>query len=381
MPCAAEPTDWTPVWHQLGVYPRMTLAEAREAAREALRALERGEHPRAIVEARRRAAAEAERETFKAVAERYIHHLQSSERPPRSSSFRMYRSRLNGHLYPELGERPIASITRKEVIAALDKVRENAGIASTRGTKSLLGAIMNWAANREIIAVNPAAGIKVQDIVGRAAAPRSRALKDAELAAVWRAIPAIGEAFAPIYKLLLLTGCRLAEIAGASWDEFEEDAGTLTIPAERSKNGLPMLVPLPPLAVDILKAVPRFTGKFIFSTNAGHKPVAAFSHAKGRLDAALAASGAQVDEFVVHDFRRTFRTGLAALGISRDVAEACLNHKKPGIIGTYDAHEYLPEKTDALRKWEARLLSIVEPPPDEPEQKDDSKVVPMRRSA
>ena len=68
-------------------------------------------------------------------------------------------------------------------------------------------------------------------------------------------------------------------------------------------------------------------------------------------------------DFVNHDIRRTVRTHLSALRIGEEVREAVLAHVRPGIKGVYDKHQYLDEKREALTLWNARLRSIVEPPP------------------
>jgi integrase len=63
----------------------------------------------------------------------------------------------------------------------------------------------------------------------------------------------------------------------------------------------------------------------------------------------------KVQAFTLHDLRRTVRTGLAKLGVRPDIAERCLNHAQPGIIATYDVHQYLDEKRAALESWAAHL--------------------------
>jgi integrase len=128
---------------------------------------------------------------------------------------------------------------------------------------------------------------------------------------------------------------------------------------------MPQLVSLPPRAVALLAAVPRQVGPFVFSTTGGRRPVSAFSDAKERLDRAIAKSGVEVVPFHVHDFRKFVRSGLSALGgVRNEVAEAIIGHKRKGIEGTYDLYEWREEKAQALRRWEVRLMSIVEPPPD-----------------
>jgi integrase len=66
----------------------------------------------------------------------------------------------------------------------------------------------------------------------------------------------------------------------------------------------------------------------------------------------------KVGAFTLHDLRRTVRTGLAKLGIRADIAERCLNHAQPGIIATYDTHDYLEEKRDALTQWADHLQAL-----------------------
>jgi len=366
--------DAQPTWHQLGVYPVMSLAEARASAREALAALAAGQHPRGLLEEKRRAREAAEREaaehTFAAIADSFARSQLPDMRP---ASRRLYDAYIRRELIPALGARPITEIRRRDVIALVEAIKERSGKAAATGALSVLRRCLNWALGRDIEGFdsNPAGNVSTKDVIGESKA-RSRSLTDAELRAVWTATAAVGEPFSTVYKLLLLTGLRLNEVAGARWDELDLDVGVLTIPEERAKNGQTQLVPLPPLAVKLLAAVPRFSGPFIFTTTAGRRPVSAFSHAKARMDEAIAASGDAVADFVVHDFRRVVRSGLSRLHVNTTVSELCLGHTRKGIEGVYDRHSYFDEKRKALRKWQDHLLTIVEPPPSE------ATVVPLR---
>jgi integrase len=367
------PTDRTPVWHQLGVYPRMTLAEARDAAREALNTLERGEHPKAIAEAQRQARAEAAANTFAAVAEEFI-----VKYLPTIKSGKKYESCFRRELIPAFGAKTITDLRRRDVITLLEGVAARSGKAAAMGALVVVRQMLNWALARDVIDFNPASAVKPKAVIGKVEA-RDRLLSDEELPVVWRAIDAVGEPFGTLHRVLLLVGARREEIAGAQWKEFDEDKATLLIPSERSKNGEAMLIPLPPLAVKLIAALPRFSGPFIFTTTAGQRPLGAHSAAKARLDAAIVAQGAELEPFVIHDFRRVVRSNLGRLGVPTVVAELCLGHKQPGILGVYDVHSYFDEKKSALRQWEARLLAVVSPEPT-PEPAGDN-VVPMRARA
>jgi integrase len=183
--------------------------------------------------------------------------------------------------------------------------------------------------------------------------------------------------------LLLLTGLRLGEVCGAHWSEFDLERREWTIPGARMKKtkrgAQPFMVPLTDAMLAILRPLPRFdSGDYLFSHAGGRLPLKPnhFSDVKERLDAMLLeelrqmatqagkdAKRVTLPGFVNHDIRRSVRTHLSALRIGEEVREAVLAHVRPGIKGVYDRHQYLEEKREALTLWNARLRSIVEPPP------------------
>jgi integrase len=130
-------------------------------------------------------------------------------------------------------------------------------------------------------------------------------------------------------------------------------------------------VPLSDDAIAVLKSLPRFDGgEYLFSVQFGKRPVAAFSAAKAQFDALMLKAlredepKAKLPDFVIHDIRRTVRTGLSAIpNISDLVRELVIAHTKPGLHKVYDQHAYLDEKRFALDAWASRLRSIVKPPP------------------
>src|SRR5262249_21083855 len=156
-----------------------------------------------------------------------------------------------------------------------------------------------------------------------------------------------------------------------------------TIPAARMKKTNAgaqddFLVPLTDAMLEVLKLVPRFKdGGFLFSHNYGKRPVNShqFAYVKKQLDKLMLEelqkmaneSGENktvtLPHFVTHDIRRSVRTNLSKLKIAEEVREGVLAHARPGIKGVYDRHDYLDEKREALTLWNARLRSIVEPPP------------------
>jgi integrase len=194
-------------------------------------------------------------------------------------------------------------------------------------------------------------------------------LNDAELRAAWRAADKVGYPYGPLFKFLMLTGQRKSEVAEARWSEIDLAKKTWTIPAERMKAGAAHVVPLSDDAITVLRSLPRFDGgDYLFSVQFGKRPVAAFSAAKAQFDAVMLKAlredepKAKLPDFVIHDIRRTVRTGLSAIpNISDLVRELVIAHTKPGLHKVYDQHAYLEEKRFALEAWAARLRGIVNP--------------------
>jgi integrase len=346
-------------WFALGRYPVTSLAQAREKAREVLGLLLEGKDPLAVKAERKRAeqaqVQAAQEGTFRAVAERYINQHLGHLRSARSTE-RIVRDKL----IAALGDRPIAEIRRRDVIALVEAIAAHHGTEAARRAQRTLSSIFSWAVSRDIagLEANPAARCKVLPPTKA----RDRVLRDSELRAIWRAVDQLDRPWRDFYRVLMLTGQRLREIAEARWSEIDLDVAILTIPAERMKGGVRHVVPLAPSVAEILRGLPRFDGgDFVFSTTGGRKPITDIAHIKARLDAILRDS---VQPWWNHDLRRTMRTALSAAGVPVFVAELVIGHAQSGVHAVYDLHRYDSEKRDALMRWEARFLSIVgEVPP------------------
>ncbi len=127
--------------------------------------------------------------------------------------------------------------------------------------------------------------------------------------------------------------------------------------------------------LEVLATIPRFKqGDHLFSTTFGEKPAWVSGKIKKRLDALMleelrniAEDGrddtekVRVGRWTNHDLRRTLCSGLSALRVHSDVAEAVLAHVKSGIRGVYDRYDLFDEKRAALEAWEGRVRSLVEP--------------------
>jgi len=350
-----------PSWHVVGTYPEIGLSAAREQARDVRSLLGKGTTPKLVEQARLREQQERQRleqvqqeNTFASVAEKFIRkHLVQLR------SGRRHESLVRSTLLPAFGTMQVGDIKRKDIIRLVEGIAETRGPAAARLVFAIISKFYNWCLNRDIEGVeyNPAARLSVTDLVGAPTA-RDRILSDAELKLVWQAIETLGYPFEHVFKLLILLGQRRDEITCCRWSELDFDNATLTIPATRMKGHLVHTVPLPSMALEIFRTVPRFTGEFAFSRSGGQRAVSGIAAVKARLDG-IVAQTAQIPHWTTHDLRRTCRSNLAALGVPPVVAEAVIGHRQRGILQVYDRHSYSSEKRDALTLWQEKLISIV----------------------
>jgi integrase len=187
---------------------------------------------------------------------------------------------------------------------------------------------------------------------------RERTLDDRELRLIWNACNR-GDDFSCIVRLLLLLGCRREEIGGLRWSEIDLEAELLCIPGTRTKNHKELRLPLPPVAIAILRSVRHRDGSdFVFGRRRGFN---GWSAAKRELDTRIAkAAEKPVASWRLHDARRTMRSGLGKLGIMPHVAEIAIGHSRKGIEAVYDRHRYQAEVGAALQLWGDHILAVAE---------------------
>jgi integrase len=280
-------------------------------------------------------------------------------------------------------DKPVAAIGGNEVHALLEEVRRRGAPGlprrSTGATESraramyaTLSKFFSWLMKDcRIVEKNPCT------VVQRPAASkeRERVLSDAELRWFWSATHEIDEPFGALLQLLAITGQRENEVARMERAELAPEGDIWIIPGTRTKNKRTHVVPLPTLARTKIALVKQIEGcKFVFSTT-GSTPVSGFSKIKARLNEKMlaaarretVAAGCDPDAVTIlpwtlHDLRRTMRSGLSRLRVDGEVAEAVINHAKPGLRRIYDRYDLLDEKRDALGRWANLLTDIVDRP-------------------
>jgi integrase len=333
----------------LGDIRKVRLEDAKKIARQRFAQVKLGTDPAAE---RTQARAAARALSLGDVVARY---LAAKEDVLRSSTYKQAKLHFRVHWKPFL-DQSIDSIKRADIAARLQDLIKAHGRTSAARARGNLSALIGWAikeglclseSNPVLMTHDPVEGIQ----------PRDRVLTDRELRVVWQQS---GEGpFGAIVKMLILTGARREEIGGLRWSELDLDAGVMTVPGTRTKNHRALMLTLPAPALEILQAMPRGDSDYVFSTRGG--PFQGWNYGKLSLDhrITIAEQGKPLPRWVLHDLRRTMRSGLGQLGIRPDVAELVINHAKGGIQATYDRYSYQREIAAALVAWSEHVMGVV----------------------
>lgn len=337
-----------------------TAERARDRAADLLEMVRKGIDPTEDERHRRTAAADGKAEAERLAFDKYVelfgkYYLDGNK----LRSAEDIKSVFRRDLTPVFKSRPIGALTRNEIARRLDEIGERSKSAALKAHK-WLRKMLSWAESRGDIAASVMNKMQPPGKDGK----RDRVLKGPELKVVWQASGELGEPFGPFVRMLILTGQRLREVAGMHWSEIDLDKAEWIIPAARSKNDRDHLCPLSAQMIAQLKA--RFPEKndrkgFVFTTT-GRTPISGFSKAKSALDQEIAEFLANADDpslktlqaWVFHDLRRSFSTGVQALGFPIEHTEACLNHvsgKRGGLAAIYQLYEYQPEKIAVFNAW------------------------------
>ena len=320
----------------LGRYPQMSLGTARQRALFTLNEMAEGEYKRSN-----------SFELFSdAIAEWY-----SKDQSP-NKSFSQVEKTMSLHVEPYLRNFKITEIEKRDILKIVDRVGRTAPTQANR-VLSFLKRFLNWCVSRDLLDVSPANGIAKF----KTEKARDRVLTQTELFRVYQACDKLEYPFGPLFKILLLTGQRLNEVAGMVWEEIDLDEAKWTIPSERAKNKTSHIVHLSQQVIDQLSSLRQFSNSDLVFTTTGNTPVSGFSKSKRKLDA---LSGVQ--DWRLHDLRRSFATiTTETLGFEPPVVDRILNHVSGsvrGIAAVYQRGEYLEKRREVLEAWATHLESL-----------------------
>jgi len=331
----------------LGAFPTIGLPQARRMAAAALEHLATGGDPAADKRRSKANALERSRDTVERLAAQFIE--EHAKRKTRLSSWRAAERTLLREAAPAWRGRLVSDISRRDMIELIGSIARTRPIQANRALAHL-SRFFRWLVARDVITGSPCIGVERP---GKETI-RERVLSDDEVSRFWNATPQLPAPFGDIYRLLLLTGARKQEIGDMAWRELDLAKRIWTLPGERSKNRLPNMLPLGPLAWSLIEAQPRSDNSdFVFG-----KLRDRFPPVKLKLDGIIKPDAPWVNR----DLRRTARSLLSRARVASDIAELMLGHLLPGMRRVYDRHKYLDEKRSGFTALEREIDLILNPP-------------------
>ena len=353
----------------IGPYPATPLEAARKRAKEMAVQVADGTNP---IEARNAEREAARTRTFQALADRYL--KEHAERHKRPRSAEEDRRNLAVHVLPKWAKRDFRTIRRADVIEVIESIVSDGKHTAGNRVHSLISKIFSFAIDADLLEANPAARLRKRGVekVGR------RVLDDAEIKTFWRGLvlPPVSRQIGLALRLALLTAARASEIAGARKAEFQDldkpEQAAWHVPAERTKNRVDHLIPLPPLAVETIKSAIELNGdsEFLFPTRLGRGgPIDrhTLTVAMVRFAKSLKGPAAKTWQQEIptpHDLRRSCNSRLARMGIPKEIRDRTLNHitsLRDPESKHYNLYEFQSEKRQTLSKWANQIAAIIEP--------------------
>ena len=338
-------------WIKLGIFPDMTVDQARNEATRALAEFSHGINPAKV-----RKALKGEM-TF---TELFIEY--GEKHGSQKLTWKDDQQRYDKYLTSTLGKKKLSEINRaaiREIIESADAAGKAAG--TQRQIKALISAVLGKAVEWDLLPFNPASGVKVSGYVTK----RERFLRSDELPRFFQALknePSI--VMRDFFMMAILTGARRGNLLEMHWDDIDLKFATWRI--DRTKNDEPQIVTLSDQVIALLKSRSKETrGGYVFAADCecGHivDPNKAFRRV---LISAGIPYGQKVKNGVTfHDLRRTFGSWQAMSGSSLTIIGKSLNHKSQAATAIYarleNSSAYSPVR-DSVNKATDAIFAIVD---------------------
>lgn len=339
----------------LGVYPDVTLKQAREKRDEARSLIANEVDPAQLKKEKKIIRRELATNNFHAIA---LDWFTKHKHTWKEGHSRTIKSRLELNVFPWLGEMPIASISPPILLAVLHRIEDRGALETAHRVKQICGQVFRYAIATGRAERDPSADL-------RGALPPTKPKRMATITDPSR----IGELLRAIdgYQGNLITKCALrlaplvfvrpGELRHAEWMEINFEQAEWKIPAEKMKMRTTHIVPLAQQAIDILKEIKPLTGngRYVFpSLRSTVRPMS-----DNTILAALRRLGYAKEEMSGHGFRAMASTLLHEQGWSSDVIERQLAHaERNSIKAAYNYAQHLPERQRMMQEWADYLYTL-----------------------
>ena len=332
----------------LGIYPEVSLADARKKRADAKAYLAKGIDPSNMMskKVRKRTEVENLENSFESIAREW--HEQQKGGWSKNHWERVLVS-LEKEAFPDIGIFPIHELTAPHVLAVIRKVEKRGALEVAARLLQRCSAVFRYAIQTGKAVHNPTSdlqgALKTKKVEHRAALAR------ADLPLFFEKLEKYdGSKITQLaLKLVILTFVRTGELRGATWNEFDLDNAQWRVPAERMKMRAEHIVPLSDQAIQILNELKEITGKhdLVFPSRQTWKK----SMSENTMLYAMYRMGYH-GIATVHGFRATASTILNESGFKADVIERQLAHvEKNKVRAAYHRSEYLEERKQMMQWW------------------------------
>lgn len=333
----------------LGVYPAVSLAEARKRREKAREQLAMSIDPSTAKQTEKQAKAELAANTFERVARDWLAKTKADRAEITQAKVTAW---LEKDIFPQLGKKPISAIGPRDVLAMVRKVEAREAFDTAHRVTQLCGQVFRYA-----VANGSAERDVTQDLRGAlAAVPKNHYAAITEPKQFGELMRSIFDYTGHPYtvaalKLTPLVFVRPGELRTAEWAEIDLDAAEWRIPANKMKMKVDHLVPLSTQAMEILRGIQPITGhgQYVFpSLRTGERPMS-----ENTINAALRGMGYSKEVHTAHGFRATARTIMdEVLGERVDLIEHQLAHAVKDPNGrAYNRTAHLPARKLMMQTW------------------------------
>ena len=332
----------------LGVYPAVSLKDARALAAVAREALQAGDDPGQLRKADKARAAHESANTLQAVATDWMKHQASRWEPETADRIR---ASLDADVFPTLGARPMAGIKPGEIMAAVKKIEARGAGDQAGRVLQRVKAVYRWAVTHERIEANPMLDLVPAEILKPREVQHRAALAPAQLPGFLEKLDAYaGDPHTvQALRMVMLTAARPGEVRGARWAEFDMGARLWVIPAERMKMRTEHRIPLSRQALEVLEAMQPLSGHRELAFPSPTYPSKPLS--ENTFNSAMARMGYKYSA-TAHGFRALFSTVANECGWNPDVIERQLAHmERNQVRAAYHRSTYMDERARLMQWW------------------------------
>lgn len=335
----------------IGVYPKVSLSDARKAQDKAFKLLDKDIDPSAHKKLKRDEKKTKNKNTFEAVAREW--YTEERKRWTDHHATRVISS-MEKELFPTLGKLPITSITTPEIKRTINLIQKRGALDIAKRALGRCSSVFQYAVQSGIAEINPAR--ELSGIVKTPKVKHQTSLKREELPTLLKSIDGYeGLTQTKIaLRLLINTFVRPGELRGARWDEFDLDAKEWKIPGERMKMNIGHIVPFTKQVIKLLEDLKPLTGRFELLFPSERKVTKPMS--ENTLLFALYRLGYK-GKATPHGFRATASSILNEQNFNTDAIERQLSHtEKNKVKGAYNYNaEFMQERVKIMKWWSSYL--------------------------